>query len=68
MIPPRLRLAIRGTLFVSHVTKRAACYKGEGPVKYLADMKLGRATVTIAITVVSFALLWLVVTAIYALR
>jgi hypothetical protein len=48
--------------------KRTACYKGEGPVKYLEDMKLGRATVTIAITVVSFALLWLVVTAIYALR
>jgi len=28
----------------------------------------GRATITIAITVVSFALLWLVVTAVYALR
>ena len=37
-------------------------------MKYLADMKFGRATITIAITVVSFALLWLVVAIVYALR
>jgi hypothetical protein len=37
-------------------------------VKYLPDSKIGRATMTIAITVFSFALLWLVVIAVYALR
>jgi hypothetical protein len=37
-------------------------------VKYLADIKLGRTATTIAITIVSFAALWLVVAAVYALR
>lgn len=44
------------------------CYKKEGLVKYLADIKLGRATATAAITLVSFAFLWLLVAAVYALR
>jgi hypothetical protein len=47
---------------------RIACYKKEGPVKYLADLNLEKATITIAITIVSFALLWLIVTLVYALR
>jgi len=41
------------------------CNKGV-PVKNPNDTKLGRATVTIAITILAFALLWLLVTAVLA--
>lgn len=44
------------------------CYKKEGSVKHFADIKLGRATSTIVITVAWFALLWMFVIAALALR